>query len=70
MFRKMDLILSSGEGRQTPVLLGPLGTANLKHWTTLAKVKVKVKVKVIHITQPYSDLSPTGLLSIFYCIYF
>jgi hypothetical protein len=33
-FRKLDLFPSSGEGRETPTLLGPLERANLKHWTT------------------------------------
>jgi hypothetical protein len=33
-FRKLDLFLPSGEGRETPTLLGPLERANLNHWTT------------------------------------
>jgi hypothetical protein len=33
MFWKLDLFLSSGEGRKTPTLLGPLEKANLNHWT-------------------------------------
>jgi hypothetical protein len=33
MFRKQDLFLSSGGGRKTPTLLGPLERANLNHWT-------------------------------------
>jgi hypothetical protein len=31
MYRKMDLLLSSGEGRGTLILLGPLEVANLNH---------------------------------------
>jgi hypothetical protein len=29
----MNLFPSSGEGRKTPTLLGPLERANLNHWT-------------------------------------
>jgi hypothetical protein len=32
-FWKLDLFLSSVEGRETPTLLGPLGRANLNHWS-------------------------------------
>jgi hypothetical protein len=32
-FRKLDLFPSSGEGRETPTLLGPLERANLNQWT-------------------------------------
>jgi hypothetical protein len=32
MFRKLDLFPSSGEGWETPTLLGLLGRANLNHW--------------------------------------
>jgi hypothetical protein len=39
MFRKLDLLLSSGEGRATPTLLGALEGANLKHRTDLSKFK-------------------------------
>jgi hypothetical protein len=35
MFRKLDLFLSSDEGREAPTLLGPLERANLSHWTGL-----------------------------------
>jgi hypothetical protein len=31
-FRKLDLFLSSGEGK-TPILLSPLERASLNHWT-------------------------------------
>jgi hypothetical protein len=31
-FRKLDLFPSSGEGRETPTLLGHLQRANLYHW--------------------------------------
>jgi hypothetical protein len=34
MFQKLDLFPSSGEGRETPALLGPLEKAELNHWTT------------------------------------
>jgi hypothetical protein len=34
MFRNMDLFPSSGEGRETPTLLGPLWKVNLNHCTT------------------------------------
>jgi hypothetical protein len=33
VFRKLDLFPSSGEGKETPTVLGPLGK-NLKHWMT------------------------------------
>jgi hypothetical protein len=33
--RKLDLFSSSGKGRKTLILLGPLGRANLKHWTLI-----------------------------------
>jgi hypothetical protein len=32
-FQKLDLFPSSGEGRETTTLLGPLERANLNHWT-------------------------------------
>jgi hypothetical protein len=31
--QKLDLLPSSDEGRETPILLGPLQRANLNHWT-------------------------------------
>jgi hypothetical protein len=34
MFRKLDVFPSSGEMREASTLLGPLGRANLNHWTT------------------------------------
>jgi hypothetical protein len=34
MFWKLDLFPSSGDGRRTPTLLGPLGTADLNHPVT------------------------------------
>jgi hypothetical protein len=34
-FQKLDLFLSSGEGRETPTLLGPVERANLNHWQAL-----------------------------------
>jgi hypothetical protein len=34
-FQKLDLFLSSGDGRETPTLLGPLGRANLNQWTNV-----------------------------------
>jgi hypothetical protein len=33
-FQKLNLFLSSGEGREKPTLLGPLERANHNHWTT------------------------------------
>jgi hypothetical protein len=33
MFQKLDLFLSSGEGKETPTLLGSLERANLNYWT-------------------------------------
>jgi hypothetical protein len=30
----MDLFPSSGEWRETPTLLGPLGRANLSYWSS------------------------------------
>jgi hypothetical protein len=33
-FRKLDVVPSSGKGRETPRLLGPLETANLSRWTS------------------------------------
>jgi hypothetical protein len=34
-FRKLDLFPSSGQGKKTPTLLGPLERPNLDHWTGL-----------------------------------
>jgi hypothetical protein len=31
--KSMDLFPPSGEGRETPTLLGPLERSNLNHWT-------------------------------------
>jgi hypothetical protein len=33
MFWKLDMFLSSSEGRETPTLLGLLELAKLNHWT-------------------------------------
>jgi hypothetical protein len=33
-FFKLNLFLSSGERKGTPILLGSLERANLNHWTT------------------------------------
>jgi hypothetical protein len=33
--QKLDLSQSSGEGGNTPTILGPLERANLNHWTIL-----------------------------------
>jgi hypothetical protein len=33
MFPKLNLFLSSGEGRETHTLLGSLERVNLNHWT-------------------------------------
>jgi hypothetical protein len=30
-FLKLDLVLSSGQGREAPILLGPLERANINH---------------------------------------
>jgi hypothetical protein len=35
-FLKLGLFLSSGEGRETPTLLGPLERANFNHWSSAA----------------------------------
>jgi hypothetical protein len=40
----LDLFPSSGEGKGTPTLLGPLERANLNHWTTHA-VEVEVNLR-------------------------
>jgi hypothetical protein len=32
-FQKMVLFPSSGEGRNTPTLLGPIERSNISHWT-------------------------------------
>jgi hypothetical protein len=45
MFRKLDLFLSSGDGRESPTLLGPLERANLKHWIA-HEVEVEVEVNL------------------------
>jgi hypothetical protein len=37
MFRTMYLFPSSGEGRETPSVLGPLDRANLNQWKTHVK---------------------------------
>jgi hypothetical protein len=44
--RKMDLFPSSGEGRKTPTLLGPLEGANLNHDLSLALSKGPNRVGV------------------------
>jgi hypothetical protein len=40
----LDLIPSSGEGRESPTLLGPLNRANLSPWTTHVKVSVILRL--------------------------
>jgi hypothetical protein len=44
MFQKLDLFPSSGEGRETSTLLGPLESANLYSWTTHIEVEVVVNL--------------------------
>jgi hypothetical protein len=34
MFREMDLFQSSGKGKETPNLLGPLESVYFNHWST------------------------------------
>jgi hypothetical protein len=41
-FRKLDLFPSSGEGWETPTLLGPLEIANLSHWTTYVSITTAI----------------------------
>jgi hypothetical protein len=36
-FRKLSLLPSSGEERETPILLGHLKRANLNRWTSYLK---------------------------------
>jgi hypothetical protein len=43
---KRDLFPSSGEGRKTPTLLGPLERANLNHWVSAALCKGPYRVDV------------------------
>jgi hypothetical protein len=45
-FRKLDLLLSSGEGKKTSTLSGLLEGANLNHWTTHVKVTVLLRPTV------------------------
>jgi hypothetical protein len=35
MFRKLNLLPSSGEDRETPTVLGLLERASLNHWTVI-----------------------------------
>jgi hypothetical protein len=37
-FRKVDLFPSSGEGRETSILLGLLERANINHWATYVSI--------------------------------
>jgi hypothetical protein len=46
MLRKLDLFLSSAEGRETLPQLGPLERPSLNHWTTHVIVKVKVTLRL------------------------
>jgi hypothetical protein len=46
MFRNLDLFPSSGEGRETPTPLSPVGRTNLKHWTWSAQSKGTNRVGV------------------------
>jgi hypothetical protein len=39
-FQKLDLFPSSGEVRETPILLGPLERANLNHWINRVDVSL------------------------------
>jgi hypothetical protein len=46
-FRKLDVFPSSGEGKETPTVLGPpLERSNLNHWTRLALAKGPSKAGV------------------------
>jgi hypothetical protein len=59
-FWKLDLFLSSGEGRETSTLLGPSERPNLNHWTNSVqwtKSKNPVILSVIHYPQNPSDFT-------------
>jgi hypothetical protein len=45
-FQKLDLFLSSGDGKETPTLMSPLEKANLSHRTTNVRVKVILRLMV------------------------
>jgi hypothetical protein len=54
MFRIQHLFLSSGEGREAPILLsGPLERANLNHWTNGEMEEIR-KETVMTKSRPYS----------------
>jgi hypothetical protein len=59
-FWKLDLFPFSGEGWETPTLLGPLEGANLNHWTTYNfrnTFKIKHPLRSSHMkTRPEGDL--------------
>jgi hypothetical protein len=46
MCQKLDMFPSSCDGRDTPTPFGPLGSANLNHWTTLSKGSNRVGVSL------------------------
>jgi hypothetical protein len=48
-FRKLDLFPSSGEGRETPTLLGPLERDNLNHWTSDTNRNAAIQLEIISI---------------------
>jgi hypothetical protein len=45
-FWKLDMFLPSGEGKETPTILGPLERANLNHRLALSKGPNRVDVSL------------------------
>jgi hypothetical protein len=58
MFRKLDLLPSSGEGRLSLILFGLLERDNLDHWTVLRRGEEN-KHSVGPLSQDQSFVSPS-----------
>jgi hypothetical protein len=72
MFRKVDLFVSSGEGRETPALFGPIERANLsqKTFCQASQSVLKVVCDIKHFLQSVLQLpSQTFLEGNFEMIY-
>jgi hypothetical protein len=67
--RKLDPFPSSGEGTETPTLLGPLERANLNHWTkldiALSKGPNTVSVSLRHLRTEKDPVSESLCLLVF-----
>jgi hypothetical protein len=68
-FRKLDLFTTSGEGWETPTLLGSLERANLNYWTTcISRTAAEIRLFQWEIFSCYLPLTEPDF-NLYSCIY-